>query len=191
MIYYFINCLIYFYFFFIMFRRVVGSKNNFFVNYANALYVPKASISSGFQTSFVPRTVIVRHKLKSTEDSFVPKPRVDWKTEVESLDDSVKEEIKNLRNDNPFEWSLSTLSKKYNISKRAIGIIAKLNSENKEKVNSYNIYKMNPSSNWKGPIHYRRIRTIQKQREEYDKKRETSKIKAKYIENAKANATLV
>merc|ERR1712130_536447 len=136
--------------------------------------------------------VIVRHSVpQTTKTAYSPPTSVDWTQEVKSLPEESKSEIAQLRNENPFEWSLSKLSQKYQISRRAVGAVAKLNADNKERVISANIYKMNPSSNWKGPVHYRKVRNIQKEREEYDAHRAKQKRSTEALENAKSNATLV
>ena len=145
-----------------------------------------------FSGSVVTRTVVIRHEVRAvTPKAYTPPVRVDWQEEVKVLSTDVKEEITHLRNENPFEWSLSKLSQKYQISRRAVGAIARLDADNKERVKSANIYKMNPSSQWKGPIHYRKVRNLQKEREQYDAQREKEKRSRQALENAKAKATLV
>ena len=143
-----------------------------------------------FGSSFTPRTIVVQHELKAKE-AAEPAMRVNWKEELASLSPEIKEELQTLRNEDPFKNSLTQLAKKHSLTRRTVGAVAKLNADNKERVISADIYKMNPSNNWKGPVHYRKIRTIQVEREEYDRKREKLKQAKKNIENAKANATLV
>ena len=150
------------------------------------------TLRRGFQTSLAPQTVVVRHSIPtSSKTAYSPSTPVDWTEEVKSLSEEQKSEIAQLRNENPFVWSLSTLSQKYQISRRAVGAVAKLNGDNRERVISANIYKMNPSSNWKGPVHYRKVRNIQREREEYDAQREKRKRSTEALENAKSKATLV
>merc|ERR1712137_380484 len=144
-----------------------------------------------FSSSFVPRNFVVHHQLKPKEGTIPTATQVNWKEELASLTPEVKEELQKLRNGDPFKNSLTQLAKRFNLTRRTVGAVAKLNGENKEKITSADIYKMNPSDNWKGAIHYRKIRTMQKEREEYDRQRAKLQVQQKNIRNAKAKAKIV
>lgn len=145
-----------------------------------------------FNTTFSPKAIIVSHQIPQNTRAAKEQPvRVDWREEVSSLSPEIKEEIAERRNSDPFSNTLSILSKHYGVSKRAIGAVAKLNPHNRERVISANIYKMNPSNNWKGPIHYRKVKTIQKERMEYDQQLEKQQKLKKKVEEHKENATIV
>lgn len=101
------------------------------------------------------------------------------------------EEITELRNKDPLKYSVGFLAKQYSVPKQSITYYCKLNDRNKEIVKSASIYKMNPSNNWKGQIHYRKIKTLQKERIEYDKQLEKIQLQEKKLEDHKKSSNIV
>src|SRR3990167_4787756 len=129
-----------------------------------------------FHSSPIPFAVIISHpstlsqttkKAEIKKSSFCPT----WKNEVKDLDESTIEEIVKLRNSDPFTLSRKKLAEKYSISPYTVNKIAPLSPNNREKIISAAIYAINPTENWKGPLHYHNTRKLQKERQTLDKQR--------------------